>query len=145
VEHPRNPFPTVDIVIEMDRGVVLVERRNPPMGWALPGGFVDYGESLEAAAIREAVEETSLQVELLEQFHAYSDPARDPRFHTVTVVFLARARGEPRGADDARRAAVFDPATPPAPLCFDHARILADYVEYRRTGRRPALVRPEAR
>jgi 8-oxo-dGTP diphosphatase len=135
----------VDIIIEVDAGVVLIERQNPPRGWAIPGGFVDYGESLEAAAMREAAEETSLQVELIEQFHAYSDPARDPRFHTVTVVFLARARGEPRGADDARRAAVFDPGAPPAPLCFDHARILADYLEYRRSGRRPLLAGQEAR
>jgi 8-oxo-dGTP diphosphatase len=138
---PRNPYPTVDVIIEVGDRIVLIERKNPPAGWALPGGFVDYGESLEAAAVREAREETTLDVELLEQFHAYSDPGRDPRFHTISVVFLARARGEPRGADDARRAALFDARRPPAPLCFDHARILGDYVEYRARGRRPG-VRP---
>jgi 8-oxo-dGTP diphosphatase len=134
--HPkyRNPFPTVDIIIEVvdgrkRRGVVLIERRNPPPGWALPGGFVDYGETLEAAAVREAREETSLEVELIGQLGAYSDPARDPRFHTISTVFLARASGEPRGADDARRAAVFDPRDRSLPLAFDHRRILDDYLK----------------
>lgn len=129
----RNPFPTVDIVIEvMDgpkcRGVVLIERRNPPPGWALPGGFVDYGETLEAAAVREAREETSLEVELAGQLGAYSDPARDPRFHTISTVFLARASGVPRGGDDARRAIVVDPRDRSLPLAFDHRRILDDYL-----------------
>jgi ADP-ribose pyrophosphatase YjhB (NUDIX family) len=129
----RNPFPTVDIIIEImagrrRRGVVLIERKNPPPGWALPGGFVDYGETLEAAAIREAREETSLDVELLGQLGAYSDPARDPRFHTISTVFLARARGEPRGADDAKSAIVFDPHDRTRRLAFDHRRILDDYL-----------------
>lgn len=129
----RNPFPTVDIVIEvMDgpkcRGVVLIERRNPPPGWALPGGFVDYGETLEAAAVREAREETSLDVELAGQLGAYSDPSRDPRFHTISTVFLARASGVPRGADDAKRAIVVDPRDRSLPLAFDHRRILDDYL-----------------
>jgi len=133
--HPkyRNPFPTVDIIIEVRdgrrrRGVVLIERRNPPPGWALPGGFVDYGETLETAAVREAREETSLEVELVGQLGSYSDPARDPRLHTISTVFLARAAGEPRGADDARRAAVFDPRDRSLPLAFDHRRILDDYL-----------------
>jgi ADP-ribose pyrophosphatase YjhB (NUDIX family) len=130
----RNPFPTVDIIIEVkdgrkSRGIVLIERRNPPPGWALPGGFVDYGETLEAAAVREAREETSLEVELVGQLGAYSDPSRDPRFHTISTVFLARASGKPRGADDARRAAVFDPRDRSLPLAFDHRRILDDYLK----------------
>ena len=129
----RNPFPTVDIIIEvMDgqrcRGVVLIERRNPPPGWALPGGFVDYGETLEEAAVREAREETSLDVGLVGQLGAYSDPSRDPRFHTISTVFLARASGDPEGADDARRAIVFDPRDRSLPLAFDHRRILDDYL-----------------
>jgi ADP-ribose pyrophosphatase YjhB (NUDIX family) len=135
-EH-RNPFPTVDIIIEVMRGrrklgVVLIERKNPPPGWALPGGFVDYGETLEAAAVREAREETSLEVELLGQLGAYSDPARDPRFHTISTVFLARAKGVPRGADDARSAVVFDPRDRSLPLAFDHRKILDDYLASRK-------------
>ena len=98
----RNPLLTVDIVIEIrDSGIVLIERKNPPQGWALPGGFVDYGESVESAAVREAKEETCLDVRLIEQFHTYSDPTRDPRHHTVSIVFLATADGAPRGGDDA--------------------------------------------
>jgi ADP-ribose pyrophosphatase YjhB (NUDIX family) len=133
----RNPFPTVDIIIEiMDgrkrRGVVLIERKNPPPGWALPGGFVDYGETLEAAAVREAREETSLDVELIRQLGAYSDPSRDPRFHTISTVFLARATGRPRGADDAKAAIVFDPRDRTRPLAFDHRKILDDYLESRK-------------
>jgi len=129
----RNPFPTVDIIIEImagrkRRGIVLIERKNPPPGWALPGGFVDYGETLEAAAVREAREETSLDVELVGQLGAYSDPARDPRFHTISTVFLARAAGEPKGADDARSAIVFDPRDRSLPLAFDHRKILDDYL-----------------
>jgi len=129
----RNPFPTVDIIIEiMDggrrRGVVLIERKNPPPGWALPGGFVDYGETLEAAAVREAREETSLEVELVGQLGAYSDPSRDPRFHTISTVFLARAAGRPKGADDARSAIVVDPRDRTLALAFDHRKILDDYL-----------------
>src|SRR3989304_1636029 len=89
---PKNPFPTVDIIIEIEgKGIVLIRRKNPPYGWAIPGGFVDYGESIENAAVREALEETSLKVELLRQFHVYSSPDRDPRFHTISTVFTARA------------------------------------------------------
>lgn len=128
----RTPFLTVDLIIEMDGGIVLIERKNPPPGWALPGGFVDYGESLETAAIREAREETSLNVELVRQFHAYSDPARDTRQHNVTVVFIARAlSGELQGRDDARRAAIFQREALPTPLAFDHGQILNDYFEER--------------
>lgn len=128
VQKYRNPFPTVDIIIEMATGgIVLIKRKNPPFGWALPGGFVDYGESLESAARREAKEETSLDVELLYQLGAYSDPKRDPRHHTISVVFVASATGTPRGRDDACEAGIFFRDSLPAPLAFDHARILQDY------------------
>jgi 8-oxo-dGTP diphosphatase len=134
---PRNPVPTVDIIIELeDQKIVLIKRKNPPPGWALPGGFVDYGESVEAAAVREAREETGLEVELVEQFHTYSDPDRDPRQHTMSVVFIGRAAGEPRGADDAAEARGFDPEELPEPMAFDHRRIITDYLKYRRTGER---------
>src|SRR5687767_8170468 len=124
-EKPRTPLTTVDTIIEISSGgIVLVERKNPPHGWALPGGFVDYGESLETAAIREAKEETSLDVELVEQFHSYSDPRRDPRFHTVSTVFIATADGTPMGADDAKKAQVFAVEKLPSPIVFDHPQIL---------------------
>ncbi len=134
----RNPLPTVDIIIETQGGVVLVRRRTPPLGWALPGGFVDYGESLESAAVREAREETSLDVELRGQLGAYSDPSRDPRQHTITVVFTARASGTPEGADDAAEAKVFALDALPENLAFDHHRILQDYRQLRRTPDRRA-------
>jgi ADP-ribose pyrophosphatase YjhB (NUDIX family) len=133
----RKPFPTVDVVIEVDQedgrpGIVLIERKNPPFGWALPGGFVDYGESLEKAAVREAKEETSLDIELLEQLHTYSDPGRDPRFHTITTVYIARARGRPRAQDDAKNIGVFTIEDRPHPLAFDHEKILEDYLRKKR-------------
>ena len=137
-EKYRNPLLTVDIIIEvMDRGIVLIERKNWPHGWALPGGFVDYGENLEKAAVREAKEETSLDVVLAEQFYTYSDPGRDPRHHTVSTVFVATADGDPRGADDATAARLFHEKDLPAPLVFDHAQILRDYFVFKKTGRRP--------
>ena len=122
----KNPIPTVDVIIRVAGGVVLVRRKNPPLGWALPGGFVDVGETLEAAAAREALEETGLVVRLERQFHTYSDPARDPRRHTISTVFLAVADGSPRGGDDAAEARVF-PVDALPELVFDHAQILADY------------------
>ncbi len=136
VEKYRNPFPTVDIIIEIPGGgLVLIRRQNPPYGWALPGGFVDYGESLEEAAIREAREETGLEVELICQLYTYSRPGRDPRFHTITTVYIARAQGEPRGGDDAAEARVFRPEEIPwEDLAFDHAEILRDYFEVRNVG-----------
>ncbi|OQX14287.1 MAG: NUDIX hydrolase [Desulfobulbaceae bacterium A2] len=123
----RHPVPTVDIIIQCGSGIVLVERANPPRGWALPGGFVDYGESFEQAAVREAREETGLTVALLCQLGTYSDPGRDARLHTASTVFIARAQGTPQGGDDARRAEIFSPHELPA-LVFDHARILDDYL-----------------
>ena len=126
----KNPVPTVDIIIEMGgRGIVLIERKNPPQGWALPGGFVDYGESLEAAAVREAREETCLEVELIGQMHTYSRPDRDPRLHCISTVFVARAQGEPQAADDARSCGLFTRETLPQTLAFDHAEILRDYFQ----------------
>jgi len=137
-EKLRNPLLTVDIIIEVaGGGIVLIERKNPPQGWALPGGFVDYGESLESAAVREAKEETSLDVHLAEQFHTYSDPSRDPRQHTVSTVFIATAHGHPQGADDAKVARVFREDELPGALAFDHARILRDYFHFKKTGGRP--------
>lgn len=123
-----HPVPTVDIIIEMaGGGIILIKRKNPPLGWALPGGFVEYGESLEQAAIREAREETSLDIILTAQFHTYSDPARDSRKHTISTVFLARADGQPAAADDAEAIGVFSKEQLPSPLAFDHAAILRDY------------------
>lgn len=124
----RNPFPTVDIIIEIEgRGIVLILRKHEPQGWAIPGGFVDYGETLEAAAVREAREETGLAVTLRGQLHTYSRPERDPRHHTITTVFTATAVGAPVAADDAGEAGIFREDNLPVPLMFDHAEILADY------------------
>jgi ADP-ribose pyrophosphatase YjhB (NUDIX family) len=121
----------VDIIIEHEGGIILIARKNPPHGWALPGGFVDYGECLEAAAIREAREETSLEVELIRQLHTYSSPDRDPRHHTVSTVFIARASGDLRANDDAADAGVFTVATLPDPVVFDHSLILNHYFKYK--------------
>jgi len=138
MDTPRNPTPTVDIIIELDSGgIVLIKRKNPPLGWAIPGGFIDYGESAEDAALREAQEETTLKVQLVELLHVYSDPKRDPRHHTISTVFIAEASGIPHGADDAAEAQVFTEGNLPAPLAFDHAQILQDYFTYKRTGKRP--------
>lgn len=126
IEVYRNPTPTVDIIIEIGDDIVLIERKNPPLGWALPGGFVDYGESYENAALREAEEETGLTVNNLRQFRTYSDPDRDPRQHTASTVFIANASGRPRGGDDAARAELFGERNLPD-LAFDHGRILSDY------------------
>lgn len=128
----RNPVPTVDVIVEVDaKGIVLIRRRNPPHGWAIPGGFVDDGESLEAAAVREAREETGLDVTLLGQLHTYSRPDRDPRQHTISTVFMARATGQPHPGDDALDAGIFARNRLPQPLAFDHAEILRDYFERR--------------
>lgn len=139
----RNPFLTVDIIIECPNGIVLIERKYPPLGWALPGGFVDYGETLESAAVREAMEETSLQVQLTDQFYTYSDPDRDPRHHTVSTVFIATARNSPRAADDAVNAGIFTETDLPTPLVFDHPRILKDYFAYKNGCPREALFKKD--
>lgn len=123
----RNPLPTVDIIIEYGGGIVLIDRTNPPFGWAIPGGFVDYGESLEKAAVREAREETSLDVELLRQFHTYSAPERDPRHHTITTVYIAKGKGSLKAADDAKEAGVFTREKLPENFAFDHRQVLEDY------------------
>ncbi len=126
VKQYRNPFPTVDIIIEFDGGIVLIERKNKPFGWALPGGFVDYGESLESAAVREAREETTLEISNLRLLGCYSDPARDNRMHAISTVYIATGQGTPRAADDALNLGIFRLDALPE-LCFDHASILADY------------------
>jgi 8-oxo-dGTP diphosphatase len=138
---PPTPPVTVDVVIELrdrpGRPVVLIRRRNPPPGWALPGGFVDVGETLERAAVREAREETGLEVDLEALLGCYSDPGRDPRGHTVSAVYVGSADGTPAGADDAAEARAFALSDLPPDLAFDHALILADYRRYRETGARP--------
>lgn len=139
----QNPIPTVDIIIELldqpHRPIILIERQNPPYGWALPGGFVDYGESVETAATREAEEEVCLQVDLVEQFQVYSNPQRDPRKHTISIVFIATAKGKPQAADDAKKVGVFHLWEIPPSLCFDHDKILQDYRRYRDYGIRPLI------
>ncbi|AFY53379.1 ADP-ribose pyrophosphatase [Rivularia sp. PCC 7116] len=139
----RNPAPTVDIIIELidrpHRPIVLIERHHEPFGWAIPGGFVDYGEAVETAARREALEEIDLEVELVEQFHVYSDPKRDARKHTISIVFIATAKGEPKAGDDAKNAAIFESWNVPDNLCFDHSEILRDYWRYRNYGIRPRI------
>jgi 8-oxo-dGTP diphosphatase len=153
-KHNRQPMPapvtprlTADIIIELadrpDRPIVLIERKNPPHGWAIPGGFVDVGETVEAAALREAREETALAVRLLALLGVYSDPRRDARGHTASAVYVAEARGMPRAQDDARNLALFSPDRLPENLAFDHARILADYRTYRATGNLPPPRLPE--
>jgi 8-oxo-dGTP diphosphatase len=139
----RNPVPTTDIIIVLIdrpwRPIILIERENPPFGWAIPGGFVDYGESVETSAIREAKEEISLDVELVEQFYVYSDPQRDNRKHTISIVFIATAKGEPKAADDAKNLGIFQLWEIPDRLCFDHDQIMRDYCRYRHYGIRPQI------
>ncbi|MEO0867575.1 MAG: NUDIX hydrolase [Cyanobacteria bacterium J06642_11] len=139
----RNPAPTVDIIIELtdrpNRPIILIERLYEPLGWAIPGGFVDYGESVETAAMREAKEEIGLDITLLELFHVYSDPRRDARKHTISIVFLATAIGEPVAGDDAKHFEIFNIWDLPKNLCFDHDTILQDYWQYRHYGRRPRI------
>lgn len=132
----KSPTPTVDIIIECGtndkkKGIVLIYRKNPPLGWAIPGGYVDYGETIEAAAIREAREETSLDVTLIRQFHTYSDPKRDPRQHNISTVFIAVAQGEPQADDDAAAIGMFTEDNLPLDLVFDHRQILEDYFQKR--------------
>lgn len=134
---PDTPALAADIIIELidqpGRPIVLIERKYAPHGWAIPGGFVDIGERLERAAVREAKEETDLDVTLKALLGCYSNPARDPRGHTVTAVYVAEARGRPQARDDAKHLDVFAPRALPTPLAFDHAQVLADYRRYRVT------------
>ena len=128
IEVYQNPIPTVDIIIEIEsKGIVLIKRRNPPYGWAIPGGFVDYGESLEEAALREAKEETNLDVKLIRQFHTYSEPKRDPRHHSISTADIAKAKGIPKAKDDAIEIGIFDDSNLPDEIAFDHRLILKDY------------------
>jgi ADP-ribose pyrophosphatase YjhB (NUDIX family) len=132
IEVYRNPIPTVDIIIEIEsKGIVLIKRKNPPHGWALPGGFVDYGESLEEAAVREAKEETDLDVKLTKQFHTYSDPERDPRHHSISTVYIAKAKGIPQAKDDAIEIGIFNESILPDEIAFDHRSILMNYFKSR--------------
>ncbi len=132
IEVYQNPIPTVDIIIEFgSKGIVLIKRKNPPYGWAIPGGFVDYGESLEEAAVREAEEETNLKIKLIKQFHTYSDPRRDPRHHSISTVFIARAQGKPNARDDALEIGIFNESNLPEEIAFDHRSILNDYFNQR--------------
>lgn len=132
----KNPKPTVDTIIQIGEKIVLIKRKNPPYGWALPGGFVDYGESLEAAAVREAYEETGLTVKLMELLYVYSDPNRDARQHNISAVFTAQATGSPTAGDDAADAQLFALSDLPE-LVFDHDQIVADYIRFTSTGERP--------
>jgi ADP-ribose pyrophosphatase YjhB (NUDIX family) len=124
---PKTPLVTVDAIIEIDEGIILIKRKNPPYGWAIPGGFVDYGETLEDAVQREAKEETGLDIELVRQFHTYSDPKRDRRHHTVSTIFISKAKGTPEAADDAQEIGIFSKDTLPEEMAFDHRKILEDY------------------
>ena len=135
---PITPLLAADVIIELtdlpDRPIVLIERANPPYGWAIPGGFVDLGEIVEQAAMREAQEEVGLEVRLLALLGIYSDPGRDSRGHTVTAVYVAEAAGTPVAADDAKNCGLFSLNELPELLAFDHAQVLADYKKYRETG-----------
>ncbi len=137
-----NPYPTVDIIIQVDRRVVLVKRKNPPHGWAIPGGFVDYGESVEHAAVREAYEETGMTVVLQGLLGVYSAPERDRRMHTISTVFVAGAAGTPSAGDDAAEAGLFTLDSIPAPLAFDHSIIMRHYAELLEGGRCLCPVQP---
>ena len=130
----KGPFTTIDAIIELKEGIVLIQRSNPPFGWALPGGFVDYGESLEDAVKREAKEETNMDLVEIEQFHTYSDPKRDPRFHTVGTIFIAKAKGRPKAGDDAKGLKIVKyEDLLKLDYAFDHKKIIKDYLEYKKT------------
>ncbi len=127
------PYITVDIIIELEEGIVAIERSNPPYGWALPGGFLDYGESLEAGAVREAKEETNLDIVNLKQLKTYSDPERDPRFHTISTVFIAQGQGTPQSGDDAKNLKIIKYADlEKIELAFDHNQVVRDYLARRK-------------
>lgn len=134
---PTHPLPTADVLIEVGDRIVLIRRKHPPEGWAIPGGFVEVGETVETAAVREAFEETGLRVTLTALLGIYSDPARDPRHHTISAVYVGRAEGAPLGGDDAVEARLFVEADLPSPIAFDHAKILSDYFLFKKTGKGP--------
>ena len=135
---PRNPFPTVDVIVERGEGrILLIRRKNPPEGWALPGGFIDYGESSEDAARREVLEETGITVLLTELLGVYSRPGRDPRFHTMSVVYIGRSRDQTVAGDDASEVREFPVQSLPEDLAFDHRVILKDYAHFKDTGTKP--------
>ena len=143
MEKYKNPYPTVDIIIELtdyDNKIVLIKRKNPPLGTAIPGGFVDYGESLEETAIREAKEETNLDIKLITQLKTYSDPIRDPRFHTISTVFIAKAKGFPKAGDDAKECLIYSVNDLPQDLVFDHDKILQDYKAYKKNNLFPSYI-----
>jgi len=128
----KYPIPTVDIIIEINDGFILIERKNPPYGWAIPGGFVNLGESLEEAATREAKEETGLEIKNLVQFHTYSEPGRDPRFHTISTVFVAKGIGEPKADTDAKSLKIFTEKNLPEKFAFDHQKIIQEYLQWKK-------------
>lgn len=135
-ETPRNPLLAVDGIVRYGDGIVLIERDNPPAGWALPGGFVETGETVEQAVRRELREETNLQLSEVRQWRMFSDPERDPRQHVVSCVFVARGEGRLEAASDASSARVIDPSPPWPQLAFDHESILHEYRHYRASGGR---------
>jgi len=131
------PYVTTDIIIELEAGIILIERSNPPYGWALPGGFVDYGETLEGAAAREAKEETNMDLENIQQFHTYSDPNRDRRFHTISTVFIAKGKGAPQFGDDAKGLKIVKyEDLLKLEYAFDHGKIIQDYLEQKQQHNR---------
>ncbi|MDJ0956217.1 MAG: NUDIX hydrolase [Arenicellales bacterium] len=131
---PVTPLLATDVIIHLEgesrRSIVLIERKNPPVGWAIPGGFVDIGETVEHAAVREAKEETSLDVTLQDLLGLYSEPTRDPRCHVVSAIYVGTGRGKPAAADDASRVDVFSIDRLPQPMAFDHAQVVKDYIDY---------------
>ena len=136
---PKTPELTVDAIIEIQNGIVLIERKYPPSGWAIPGGFVDPGESLLEAVKREAKEETNLDIEVIDLFHIYSKPWRDPRGDTVSAVYYCKATGIPKGGDDAAEAVVFTENNLPSSIAFDHREILQQFFNWKKTGKKPGL------
>lgn len=136
---PKTAEITVDAIIELGNGIVLIERKYPPSGWAIPGGFVDPGESLLQAVKREALEETNLEIEVIDLFHIYSRPWRDPRGDTISAVYYCKADGDPRGGDDAAKTVVFAENNLPADIAFDHRQILKQFFDWKKTGKKPSL------
>lgn len=133
----RNPTPTVDVIVHHNDQILLIERKNEPVGWALPGGFVDEGEMVETAAIREVKEETNIDIELEHLLYVYSSPDRDIRQHNLSVVFTAHSTQDPTAGDDANKAVFFSVKDLPTPIVFDHIEIIEDFLHFQETGKRP--------